>query len=197
MKTSADAPLGGTHRLTAAPAFPACTGVRFLVDNEQALFAGNENGYVYEISCPFATQAAANRLLTKLQNFVYRPFTAEAAVINPACELGDTIAVPDGLGGTFLSGLFSSDLVFDSICAASVAAPDEAFAPPVRTSVGREKASGNTVPLGSTIPPAAVRLRFSHAIGALPSAFGLRCLAGVCLVSVLNFASRFRTIQSA
>ena len=74
---------------------------------------------------------------------------------------------------------------------------DGAIAPPVRTSVGREKASGNTGPVGSTFPPAAVRLRFSHAIGALPSAFGLRCLAGVCLVFVLNFASRFRTIQSA
>ncbi len=125
VKTTEDAPLGGTHRLTAAPAFPACTGIRFLMDNDQELFAGNETGYVYEISCPFATQAAANRLLTKLQGFVYRPYTAEAAVINPACELGDTIAVPDGLGGTFLSGLFSSDLVFDSLCAASVAAPED------------------------------------------------------------------------
>ena len=125
VKTTEDAPLGGTHRLTAAPAFPACTGVRFLVDNDQELFAGDETGYVYEISCPFATQAAADRLLTKLQGFVYRPFTAEAAVINPACELGDTISVPDGLGGTFLSGLFSSDLVFDSLCAASVAAPED------------------------------------------------------------------------
>ena len=105
-----------------------------------------------------------------------------------------------------------------TILRSSGAVPDGAFAPPVRTSVGREKASGNTGPVGSTIPPssvgrekasgntgpvgstippAAVRLRFSHAIGALPSAFGLRCLAGVCLVSVLNFASRFRTIQSA
>ena len=125
VKTTEDVPLGGTHRLTAAPAFPACTGVRFLVDNDQELFAGDETGYVYEIACPFATQAAADRLLTKLQGFVYRPFTAEAAVINPACELGDTIAVPDGLGGTFLSGLFSSDLVFDSLCAASVAAPED------------------------------------------------------------------------
>ena len=125
VKTTEDAPLGGTHRLIAAPAFPACTGVRFLVDNDQELFAGDETGYVYEISCPFATQAAADRLLTKLQGFVYRPFTAEAAVMNPACELGDTIAIPDGLGSTFLSGLFSSDLAFDSLCAASVAAPED------------------------------------------------------------------------
>ena len=125
VKSEADAPLGGTHRLTAAPAFPACTGVRFLLDNEQELFAGDETGYVYEISCPFATQAAADRLLTKMQGFIYRPFAAEAAVINPACELGDTISVPDGSGGTFLTGLFSSNLVFDSLCAASVSAPED------------------------------------------------------------------------
>ena len=125
VKSEADAPLGGTHRLTAAPAFPACTGVRFLVDNEQELFAGDETGYVYEITCPFATRAAADRLLTKMQGFVYRPFAAEAAVVNPACELGDTISVPDGSGGTFLTGLFSSNLVFDSLCAASVSAPED------------------------------------------------------------------------
>ena len=125
VKSEADAPLGGTHRLTAAPAFPACTGVRFLVDEQQELFAGDETGYVYEISCPFATQAAADRLLTKMQGFIYRPFAAEAAVINPACELGDTLSVPDGSGGTFLTGLFSSNLVFDSLCAASVSAPED------------------------------------------------------------------------
>ena len=125
VKSEADAPLGGTHRLTAAPAFPACTGVRFLVDEQQELFAGDETGYVYEISCPFATQAAADRLLTKMQGFVYRPFAAETAVVNPACELGDTLSVPDGSGGTFLTGLFSSNLVFDSLCAASVSAPED------------------------------------------------------------------------
>ena len=125
VKSTEDAPLGGTHRLTAATAFPACTGVRFLLDNDQELFAGDETGYVYEISCPFATQAAANALLTKLRGFVYRPFSAEAAVVNPACELGDTLSVPDGLGGTFLTGLFSSDLIFDSLCAASVSAPED------------------------------------------------------------------------
>ena len=124
-KTEADLTLGSTHRLTESPAFPACTGVRFLLDDEQELFAGDETGYVYEISCPFATQAAADRLLTKMQGFVYRPFAAEAAILDPACELGDTLSIPDGSGGSFLSGLFSSNLVFDSLCAASVSAPED------------------------------------------------------------------------
>ena len=125
VKATEDVSLGGAHRLTAAPAFPACTGVRFLIDDEQELFAGDETGYVYEIECPFATQAAATWLLSNMQGFIYRPFNAESAVIDPACELGDTVAVPDGSGGTFLTGLFSSNLVFDSLCAASVSAPED------------------------------------------------------------------------
>ena len=119
-KTEADLTLGSTHRLTESPAFPACTGVRFLLDDEQELFAGDETGYVYEISCPFATQAAADRLLTKMQGFVYRPFAAEAAILDPAGEIGDTISVSGSL-----TSLFSSNLVFDSLCAASVSAPED------------------------------------------------------------------------
>ncbi|MBO5570363.1 MAG: hypothetical protein J6A79_15730 [Clostridia bacterium] len=128
VKSEADAPLGGTHRLTAAPAFPACTGVRFLVDDDQEIFAGDETGYVYEIECPFATQAVANALLTKMQGFIYRPFAAESAVINPACELGDTVSVSDGLGGTFLTQLLSWNMAYNALCRASIAAPaDEAL----------------------------------------------------------------------
>ena len=119
-KTEADLTLGSTHRLTESPAFPACTGVRFLLDDEQELFAGDETGYVYEISCPFATQAAADRLLTKMQGFVYRPFAAEAAILDPAGEIGDTISVSGSL-----TSLLSCDLSFDSLCAASVSAPED------------------------------------------------------------------------
>lgn len=128
VKTEEDLPVGGTNRLTVAPAFPACTGVRFLLDDDQEIFAGDETGYVYEIECPFATQAAANSLLTQMHGFVYRPFAAEAAVIDPACELGDTVSVPDGSGGTFLTGLYSCNMVFNALCRASVSAPaDEAL----------------------------------------------------------------------
>ena len=128
-KTEADLTLGSTHRLTESPAFPACTGVRFLLDDDSdgrspsavgELFAGDETGYVYEISCPFATQAAADRLLTKMQGFVYRPFAAEAAILDPAGEIGDTISVSGSL-----TSLLSCDLSFDSLCAASVSAPED------------------------------------------------------------------------
>ena len=128
-KTEADLTLGSTHRLTESPAFPACTGVRFLLDDDSdgrspsavgELFAGDETGYVYEISCPFATQAAADRLLTKMQGFIYRPFAAEAAILDPAGEIGDTISVSGSL-----TSLLSCNLTFDSLCAASVSAPED------------------------------------------------------------------------
>ena len=128
MKSTEDAPVEGTYRLTASQAFAACTGVRFLIDDDQEIFAGDETGYVYEIECPFATQAVANALLTKMQGFIYRPFAAESAVINPACELGDTVSVPDGLGGTFLTQLLSWNMAYNALCRASIAAPaDEAL----------------------------------------------------------------------
>ena len=123
LASAADLTLPSYRAFRASPAFPACTGVRFLLDDDTEIFAGNENGYVYEVSDPFGTQAAANRLLTKMRNFVYRPFTVEGAVLNPAAELGDTLSVPDGL-----TGLFSLDTVFDALCLAGAAAPqDEAL----------------------------------------------------------------------
>ena len=112
--------VGSNHRLVTSPAFPACTGVRFLIDDDQEIFSGSTSGYVYEVSCLFGTQAAADRLLARMQGFVYRPFTAEAAVLDPAAEIGDTVSV---LGN--LSGLFSCDLTLDSLCPATVSAPED------------------------------------------------------------------------
>ena len=125
LSSSADVSIGSARGLSAAAAFPACTGVRFLIDDETEVFAGDETGYVYELSCPFATQAAANRLLNLMRGFVYRPYAAEGAVLDPAAEPGDTVSVPDGSGGTVLSGLLSRGTVFDSLCAATVAAPED------------------------------------------------------------------------
>ena len=55
-----------------------------------------------------------------MRGFVYRPYAAENAVLDPALELGDTLSV-----GGELSGLFSCTLNFDSLCAAVVSAPED------------------------------------------------------------------------
>ena len=119
-KSSADTTLRSVHGLRVSPAFPACSGVRFLLDDDTELTAGNSTGYVYEIACPFATQAAANALLNRMRDFVYRPYTAEKVVLDPAADLGDTVTV-----NRVLSSLFSCELFFDSLCAADAAAPED------------------------------------------------------------------------
>lgn len=128
-KTTADLDAGSGTSLMAGPAFPACTGVRFIVNSTATevteVFAGDETGYVYEIECPFATQPVANWLLAKLNGFVYRPFSVEKSATDPAFEIGDTISVPDGLGSTFLSCVWSRELNFNSGCRPTINAPGE------------------------------------------------------------------------
>lgn len=82
---------------TMRPEFPACTGVRFIVDQtateQTEVFSGDETGYVYEIECPFATQEIADSLLSKMREMVYRPYSAEKVAADPALEIGDTVSL--------------------------------------------------------------------------------------------------------
>ncbi len=122
VKSTADLALGGASaRLETSPAFPACTGVRFLVDEQTEVFAGTDSGYVYEISCPWANQDAADRLLTELQGYCYQPYRAENAIVNPAYDLGDTL----DLGSGILAGVFSEEICFDSLGPVTLAAPQD------------------------------------------------------------------------
>ena len=119
-KTTADfTATGNCSSLTISPDFQACTGIRFLADDDVAYFAGSTSGYVYEIECPFANQARATTLNNKMSNFVYRPYSAEGAKIDPAVEIGDTVSVDGNL-----SNVFSYDINFGALCPADIAAPN-------------------------------------------------------------------------
>lgn len=78
---------------TDIPALPACTGVRFLVDDGQEVLLGDETGYVFEINCPWATAENAVFLYNKLLGLVYRPYEMSGALFNPAAEIGDSVAI--------------------------------------------------------------------------------------------------------
>lgn len=69
------------------------TGVALLVDDENEYLAGNDSGYLLEISCPYGTQTMANNLLASLQGKTYRGFRAENTALSPAAELGDGVVV--------------------------------------------------------------------------------------------------------
>lgn len=67
--------------------------VTLLVDDENVYTAGDDTGLELTASCPYATQEMANALLAQLQGYQYQSFTADAANLDPAAELGDGVTV--------------------------------------------------------------------------------------------------------
>lgn len=65
--------------------------VTLFIDDEQAYTAGDDTGRELSGFCPSATQAMADNLLNQLKGYVYRGFSATAADIDPAVELGDGV----------------------------------------------------------------------------------------------------------
>ncbi len=89
-------------------------------DDEHAFTAGDDTGRTMELDCPWATQAMADNLLSSLKGYVYKPFTAGDALLDPAAELGDGVTV----AGTY-SVLAQMDTTLDGLGAASIGAPGE------------------------------------------------------------------------
>lgn len=67
--------------------------VTLLVDDENVYTAGDDTGLELTASCPHATQEMVNALLAQLQGYQYQSFTADAANLDPASELGDGVTV--------------------------------------------------------------------------------------------------------
>ncbi len=113
--------VGGMVASTGAPpSFDPISKVIVKVDEENAWVSGDDTGYILEVTCPYGTQALADKLLSKVKGFVYRPFTAEDAMVDQAIELGDGITV-DGV----YTILAQQDITFDMLMAGRVAAPGQ------------------------------------------------------------------------
>ena len=71
----------------------AITGVEVEGNNGIVAFAGNRNGYVLKTQCGYATTAIASLCLSKVSGYIYRPFEAKAARLDPAAEIGDYVVI--------------------------------------------------------------------------------------------------------
>lgn len=92
--------------------------VNLVVDGERMVTAGDDTGRTIEKTCPWATQAMANRILARVREVDYQPFSAADAMLDPAAELGDGITV----GGVY-SVLAREAVTFDGIYSSDIAAP--------------------------------------------------------------------------
>lgn len=106
--------------LKVSPAFDQFTGIQFHYDNKDTYFAGDNTGRVLEIECPWATRDIADAALAAVQGYVYRPYEATDAILDPAAELGDPVVI----NGTE-SVLASVSSVFGPLSTADIAAPHD------------------------------------------------------------------------
>lgn len=94
------------------------TQVKVKVGNSNTYTAGDTTGRTFEVECAIGSQTIANNLLTALNGYVYKAYTATDALIKPNIELGQSVSVGDVysiVGGIVLKG--------DMILAADLSAP--------------------------------------------------------------------------
>ena len=77
-------------------------------------------GRILEAFCPWTSQELADDLLDIVDGYVYQPFVATGANIDPAMQLGDGIEV-----GSVTSVIYAATLKLDARCAADLSAPYE------------------------------------------------------------------------
>lgn len=82
--------------------------------------AGNDTGLTIEGECPWGTQAIADSVLSTIAGWVYRPYTASEALLDPAVEIGDTVKI-----NGWTSMVAKLDRNFDKMCDATLSAPED------------------------------------------------------------------------
>ena len=102
-----------------SPALPAVTGVHLETDAGTVMEYGSDSGYVVRAVCNVATTEGITEFcLTKVNHFVYKPFTAYNVCIDPAIELGDSVMI-NGVGYQVMA----LDLRLNGLITATVSAP--------------------------------------------------------------------------
>lgn len=82
--------------------------------------AGSDTGLTIEGECPWGTQAIADSVLSTIAGWVYRPYTASEALLDPAVEIGDTVKI-----NGWTSMVAKLDRNFDKMCDATLSAPED------------------------------------------------------------------------
>ncbi len=82
--------------------------------------AGTDDGETFEVFCPWGTTEMAEDILDALEGYVYQPYEAHGAILDPAYEIGDNVSV-NGIDGILASVVTTHD----ALCAADISAPTD------------------------------------------------------------------------
>lgn len=114
-----------TVTLETSPAFVPISRVTLIVGTDEdgdevSYTAGDDTGRELTAKCPWATQTIADNLLAGISGYVYQPFDATDALLDPAAELGDSVAV-----GNIVSQIMSIVTTYDALYTADIGAPQD------------------------------------------------------------------------
>lgn len=125
------------------------------VDGETSYSSGDESGKTIEKTCPWGSQAMADRILASVKGVRYRPFTGTDGMLDLAAEVGDGITA----GGVY-SVLAQTDITFGRLCAADVSAPgaNEATSEYLYKSQARRQSERELARIRSSITKTAERI---------------------------------------
>ena len=108
-----------------SPEYQPISGVRVIVGKNSAgddveYVAGDDSSRMLEVNIPWGTQAIANNILSEVEGFKFKPYTARSAMLDPAAELGDVVYV-----GDIYSTLNNVETTFSPIMSATISANDD------------------------------------------------------------------------
>lgn len=107
-------------QIEVSPQFTDYSKVIIHVDDETVIEAGNDTGRFLEFTCPFATQAMADTILSSLTGYQYQPYKVKDALLDPAAEVGDAANTRGSYGG-----IYKRERKFTPMMAADIAAPQD------------------------------------------------------------------------
>lgn len=83
-----------TQQFEDSPALDAVTGVHLETEMGTVMQSGDASGYMVKAICDVSSTTGVSELcLSKIEDYVFRPFEADIAYLDPLAELGDPLKV--------------------------------------------------------------------------------------------------------
>ena len=108
-----------TQSLDDSPALPAVTGAHLETEMGAVTESGTSSGYMVKAICDVATTSGISELcLSKITGYVFRPFYAGTAYLDPRADIGDSVKI----NGTIYQ-IMTIDWTLGKSTSADVSAP--------------------------------------------------------------------------
>lgn len=85
-----------TQQFEDSPALDAVTGVHLETEMGTVMQSGDASGYMVKAICDVSSTTGVSELcLSKIEDYVFRPFSAGTAYLDPLADLGDPLKIDD------------------------------------------------------------------------------------------------------